>query len=91
MATQADEEVAPASVFRAQQDRIRELERLLGRKTMEVEVLKEALDYASDSKNASFGRYRGRKAVPDESGVRDDRRRAVECRGAGGRRPRQGA
>ncbi len=49
-ATRADEEVVPASAFRAQQDRIRELERLLGRKTMEVEILKEALDYAADSK-----------------------------------------
>ena len=49
-ATQADEEVVPASAFRAQQDRIRELECLLGRKTMEVEILKDALDYASDSK-----------------------------------------
>jgi transposase len=49
-ATQADEEVVPASAFRAQQDRVRELERLLGRKTMEVEILKEALDYAADSK-----------------------------------------
>ncbi len=53
-ATQADEEVVPASAFRAQQDRVRELERLLGRKTMEVEILKEALDYAADSKKRSL-------------------------------------
>jgi transposase len=30
-ATQAEEEVAPASAFRAQQDMIRELQRLLGK------------------------------------------------------------
>jgi transposase len=49
-ATQAEEEVVPASAFRAQQEQIRELQRLLGRKTMEVEILKEALDFAKDSK-----------------------------------------
>lgn len=49
-ATQAEEEVVPASAFRSQQEQIRELQRLLGRKTMEVEILKEALDFAKDSK-----------------------------------------
>ena len=49
-ATQAEEEVVPASAFRAQQEQIRELQRLLGRKTMEVEILREALDFAKDSK-----------------------------------------
>ena len=38
-AVQADEDVVGTS-------RVRELERLLGRKTMEVEILKEALDVA---------------------------------------------
>jgi transposase len=49
-ATQAEEEVVPASTFRAQQDQIRELQRLLGKKTLETEILKEALEVATDSK-----------------------------------------
>ena len=38
----------PVSVWRAQQDQIHELERILGKKTMEAEVLKETLEHASD-------------------------------------------
>jgi transposase len=49
-ATQAEDEVVPASVFRAQQEQIRELQRLLGKKTLEVEILKEALEIAGGSK-----------------------------------------
>src|SRR4030081_111523 len=45
-AVRADEEVVPASEARKLEERVRELERLLGRKTMEVEILKEALDLA---------------------------------------------
>lgn len=45
-AVRADEEVVPASDVRKLEERVRELERLLGRKTMEVEILKEALDLA---------------------------------------------
>ena len=39
----ADDEVALASDVRRLEERVRELERLLGRKTMEVELLNEAL------------------------------------------------
>jgi transposase len=39
----SDEPVVGSSEVRRLEDRIRELERLLGRKTMEVEILKEAL------------------------------------------------
>jgi len=39
----AEEAVAPLSQFRDLQNRIRQLERLLGRKTVEVEILKEAV------------------------------------------------
>lgn len=49
-ATAAEEEVAPASAFRAQQEQIRELQRLLGKKTLEVEILKDALEMAEDIK-----------------------------------------
>ena len=45
-AVRADEEVVPASDVRKLEERVRELERLLGRKIMEVEILKEALDLA---------------------------------------------
>src|SRR5436189_2225174 len=49
-AVRADEEVVAASELRRLQERVRELERLLGRKTMEVEILKEALDLARAKK-----------------------------------------
>jgi transposase len=39
-----DEEVTSNRAVRQMEDRIRELERQLGRKTLEVEILKEALD-----------------------------------------------
>jgi hypothetical protein len=42
----ADEDVVAASEVHRLEERVRELERLLGRKTMEVEILKEALDLA---------------------------------------------
>lgn len=49
-ATRAEEEVVPASALRASQEQIRELQRLLGKKTLENEILKEALDIATESK-----------------------------------------
>ena len=48
-AVRADEVMA-ASEVRRFEERARELERLLGRKTMEVEILKEALDVARAKK-----------------------------------------
>src|SRR5438309_10912469 len=45
-AVRADDEVVPASDVRRLEERVRELDRLLGRKTLEVEVLKEALELA---------------------------------------------
>ncbi|GJE02907.1 hypothetical protein GMJLKIPL_4857 [Methylobacterium isbiliense] len=52
MAVQADEEVVAASRVRELEARVRDLERLLGRKTLEVEVLKEALTVARVNKAA---------------------------------------
>lgn len=49
-ATRAEEEVVPASALRASQEQIRELQRLLGKKTLEAEILKEALEIATESK-----------------------------------------
>jgi transposase len=50
VAVKADEDVVAASKARDLEQRVRELERLLGRKTMEVEVLKEALAAAREKK-----------------------------------------
>ena len=49
-AVKAGEEVVPATEVKALRERIRELERLLGRKTMEVEILKEAIAIAREKK-----------------------------------------
>jgi len=49
-AVRADDEVVAASEVRRLVERVRELERLLGRKTMEVEILKEALNLARAKK-----------------------------------------
>jgi len=49
-AVQADDAVVPASDLRRLEERVRELERLLGRKTLEVEILKEALDLSRAKK-----------------------------------------
>jgi transposase len=40
----ANEDVVPASALRAAEQRIRDLERALGKKTMEVEILRTAQD-----------------------------------------------
>ncbi len=48
-ATLAEEPVVPASAYKALADQVRELQRLLGKKTMEAEILKEALDHAAGS------------------------------------------
>src|SRR5262249_7594011 len=44
------EEVVPASDYRTLQNQVRELHRLLGKKTLEAEILKEALEHATGSK-----------------------------------------
>ena len=49
-ATQSDGPVVPASEYRSLQSQVRELQRLLGKKTMEAEILKEALEVSAGSK-----------------------------------------
>ena len=44
------EQVVPASDYRALQNQVRELQRLLGKKTLEAEILKEALEHATGAK-----------------------------------------
>lgn len=46
----AGEDVVPASQVRQLKAKIRELERLLGKKTVEVEILKEAVEIAREKK-----------------------------------------
>ena len=50
VAVQADDQVVSASESKALKKRIRDLERILGKKTMEVEILKDALDIAREKK-----------------------------------------
>jgi transposase len=49
-AVRAEEEVVAPSEVKQLRARIRELERLLGKKTLEVEILKEALEVAREKK-----------------------------------------
>jgi len=46
----AEESVVPLSEVKELQAKVRELERLLGRKTMEVELLKDAIRIAREKK-----------------------------------------
>lgn len=50
VAVGADDAVVSAQEQRELKRRIRELERALGRKTLEVEILKEAIDVAREKK-----------------------------------------
>jgi len=50
LAVGAGEEVVPTSEYRALQYQVRELQRLLGKKTLENEILREALDLAQPKK-----------------------------------------
>jgi transposase len=55
-AVRADDDVIAASEVRRLEERVRELKRQLGRKTMEVEILKEALDLARAKKPTLLSR-----------------------------------
>jgi transposase len=52
----AGEEVVPASEYRALQHQVRELQRLLGKKTLENEVLRDALELAQPKKRLLLSR-----------------------------------
>jgi transposase len=49
-AIEAEEKVVPISELKAMQKKINELERILGRKTLEVEILKEAVKVGREKK-----------------------------------------
>ncbi len=60
----AGEEVVPASEYRALQSQLRGLQRLLGKKTLENEVLREALDVARPKKRLLHAPLPGRDDTP---------------------------
>ncbi|WP_153003800.1 IS3 family transposase, partial [Aureimonas ureilytica] len=53
VATKAQEDVVAASEYRALQAQVRELHRLLGKKTLETEILKEALEVGGGPKKSA--------------------------------------
>src|ERR1700733_9821629 len=63
-AVRADEDVVAASEVRRLEERVRDLERLFGRKTMEVAILKEAIDLAQFKKPILLSRYKERRIPP---------------------------
>ena len=73
VAVAEDDSVTGNKTVREMESRIRELERQLGRKTMEVEILKEALD-KSRSKNRPCLRDRSNRTVANESDGSNDGR-----------------
>ncbi len=60
----ADEDVVPASDARKLEARVRELERALGKKTLEVEILTEALDLARVKKPTLLSRSSRKAGSP---------------------------
>ena len=60
----AGEEVVPASEYRALQSQVRELQRLLGKKTLENEILREALDLPQPKKQLLRGSSPARDDTP---------------------------
>ena len=63
-AVRADEDVVAASEVRRLEERVRDLERMLGRKTLEVEILKEALDLARVKKPTLLSRSHAPEDTP---------------------------
>src|SRR5690349_16174528 len=76
------EEVVPASDYRALQSQIRELHRLLGKKTLEAEILRRRSSTPPAQKNFYGFRRRRRKTLPDEDRGGSDRRLPLEPGGA---------
>lgn len=74
-ATPAAEEVGPAYAFRAQQEQIGELRRLLGKKALEVKSVKGALEIACRQKSRCCGRCLRNSLTAPKSAEADLRRR----------------
>jgi transposase len=56
VAVSEDDDVTSNKIVRQMEDRIRELERQLGRKTLEAEILREALDKSRSKKQTLLAR-----------------------------------
>lgn len=76
VAVSGDDDVTSNRAVRQMEERLRELERQLGRETLEVEILKEA--FKSRLKNRFGSRGRSRRAVPVEGRGRDAGRLPLE-------------
>ena len=63
-ATRAGGEVVPASEYRALENQVRELQRMLGKKTMENEILREAISRVAGPK--TYGPPRLQAAIFDD-------------------------
>jgi transposase len=72
-----DEQVVPLSEAKQLRARVRELERLLGKKTLQAEILKEALELIR-SKNCCCARTGPDREVPSEGGGASDGRGALQ-------------
>jgi len=68
----AGEEVVPASDYRALEAQVRELQRMLGKKTMENEILREAVSRVAGPKKCHCARSRCPR-MAGERGRRSDR------------------
>ncbi|APG87003.1 transposase (plasmid) [Sinorhizobium americanum CCGM7] len=88
-ATTAEEEVVPASEYRALQAQVKELQRLLGQEDDESEIIKEAPEIAGGQKNGCCARSLFRRKFWNEDRLRNSRCRPVEYRCAGHRLPLQ--
>ena len=64
VAAGSEDQVVPLSEVKVLKAKIRELERLLGRKTMEVEILKDAIEIAREKKLLSRGPLPKRDDIP---------------------------
>jgi len=84
VAVQTNDQVVGAGEVRALKKRIRDLERMLGKKTMEVEILQEALEIAREKNCSRALRCPGR-TVPDEAYCRGADCLALQAGGAGKR------
>jgi len=80
-AVRADDEVVAREQVRALEKRIRELEPVLGKKTLENEILREALQIAHE-KNSSRTCRRYSKGIRREAGRRGVERLAFAAHGA---------
>ncbi len=80
-AVRADEEVVPISRVRELENKVRELERLLGRKTMETEIRRDALAVARPEKKPWLVPSLP-KEIPGEGRRRHAQRRPLQPGGA---------